>query len=490
MSASVLDDFIKSQYAQCRSLFRKLERHSDTLYLALAEMETRFQKQERFRTDLKPLKATTWHEYLQSRGVQPAAFRQWKHRKLQSLVKSATPVVVNINVRAAELARELESFQWPQKLSTVDRQRLNPVVTQRLVDALRDAARQLATLAEQFGSNQKVTFSILGQCGGCSDMHKGVAAMAEAHPDWSDEQLADDSGCSVTIVRQALTRHLWKREVTEKPVLDGIKQITFAYPGGKAKLASTLCSQFPPSGSRFVDVFAGRGNLTFRAMQLLNYDSYWLNDIRTSRFFEALLTHGHLIDVPIGSKQDYLTYRDSQNSSPTPESILLEPFLTYSGGGYSTSGAKSPTARGLAGFGNCEGSRETGGVSRIGYRSTLERAHQLLLSREVVITKLDYKEVLASLGESDFCYLDPPYLSAAAGAYSVNDLNHVEMVDLLLHAKFKWALSEYRHPLYLEAFGEPAWTKDCPNSYNKKTGTECLWIADECAAAFAIEEAA
>lgn len=147
MSASVLDDFIKSQYAQCRSLYCKLERNSDTLYLALAEMETRFQKQERFRTDLKPLKATTWHQYLQSRGVQPAAFRQWKHRKLQSLVKSATPVVVNINVSAAELARELESSDWAEKLSEVikSRSRLNPVVTQRLVTALHDASKHWLT---------------------------------------------------------------------------------------------------------------------------------------------------------------------------------------------------------------------------------------------------------------------------------------------------------------------------------------------------------
>ncbi len=214
MSASVLDDFIKSQYAQCKSLYRKLEQNSDTLYLALAEMETRFQKQERFRTDLKPLKATTWHQYLQSRGVQPAAFRQWKHRKLQSLVKSATPVVVNINVSAAELARELESSDWAEKLSEVikSRSRLNPVVTQRLVAALHDASKQLAALADQFGSKQRVSLPILGQCGGCSAMHEGIAALSETHPDWNDQRLAGKSGCSVTVVRQAKTRHLYKRE--------------------------------------------------------------------------------------------------------------------------------------------------------------------------------------------------------------------------------------------------------------------------------------
>ena len=33
MSASVLDDFIKSQYAQCRSLSRKLERRKRSKFL-------------------------------------------------------------------------------------------------------------------------------------------------------------------------------------------------------------------------------------------------------------------------------------------------------------------------------------------------------------------------------------------------------------------------------------------------------------------------
>ena len=53
---------------------------------------------------------------------------------------------------------------------------------------------------------------ILGHCGGCGEMHRGIADMAEANPDWDDKQLAEDSGCSLTIVRQAKVRHLgWKK---------------------------------------------------------------------------------------------------------------------------------------------------------------------------------------------------------------------------------------------------------------------------------------
>ncbi|MGD0510735.1 MAG: hypothetical protein ABSA33_02745 [Candidatus Micrarchaeaceae archaeon] len=69
MTAIALDNLIKAQHAQCKALYSKLERNSETLYLALEEMERRFERQQRYRTDLKPLKAPTWHGYLQSRGV-------------------------------------------------------------------------------------------------------------------------------------------------------------------------------------------------------------------------------------------------------------------------------------------------------------------------------------------------------------------------------------------------------------------------------------
>jgi hypothetical protein len=50
-------------------------------------------------------------------------------------------------------------------------------------------------------------------CGGCKDMHSGIAEVAKANPGMSDEELAAKSGCSLAIVRQAKMRHLdWKQE--------------------------------------------------------------------------------------------------------------------------------------------------------------------------------------------------------------------------------------------------------------------------------------
>jgi site-specific DNA-adenine methylase len=54
------------------------------------------------------------------------------------------------------------------------------------------------------------------------------------------------------------------------------------------------------------------------------------------------------------------------------------------------------------------------------------------------------------------CTFDPPYLdNCDVRAYTADMLDHREMVELLKAAKFRWLLSEYKHPLYLKAFGKP-----------------------------------
>jgi len=60
--------------------------------------------------------------------------------------------------------------------------------------------------------------------------------------------------------------------------------------------------------------------------------------------------------------------------------------------------------------------------------------------------------------------------------------NHGEMVEVLTNARFRWMLSEYRQPIYLEAFGEPFWQREvqlrATNFHydgGKKRRTECLW---------------
>jgi site-specific DNA-adenine methylase len=90
--------------------------------------------------------------------------------------------------------------------------------------------------------------------------------------------------------------------------------------------------------------------------------------------------------------------------------------------------------------------------------------------------------VVSELGEEDFAYFDPPYLGAKVHSYGTGDINHLELVEELQNAEYRWILSEYPHDLYLDAFGPPFWSKNvqlCSTNFRQDGGkerrVECLW---------------
>jgi site-specific DNA-adenine methylase len=234
----------------------------------------------------------------------------------------------------------------------------------------------------------------------------------------------------------------------------------FAYPGGKGKLSRIFVPYFPQIGGTFCDVFAGRGNVFFAAASMLQYCNWWINDIRTISWFTNMLMWGDIVEVTERTRENF----DRLSSVPeSVEAILNEPRMTYSGGGWD------------AKFGS-----DSHIVSRNTYRRRLIEGQRLLAQCGTRFTDWDYKRVLEKLGPADFALLDPTYRNAFVHPYSAKDLNHEEMVDILLSATFSWALCEYPDPLYVEAFGAPVWQKErsCAMSVNRRTDRrmECLWV--------------
>ena len=80
LSSVELDAYIMSRARRCERYVAGFARRVSELYLALFEMESRFNKQQGARTDLKDLPAQTWMEYVESSGVSPDAYRKWKSR--------------------------------------------------------------------------------------------------------------------------------------------------------------------------------------------------------------------------------------------------------------------------------------------------------------------------------------------------------------------------------------------------------------------------
>jgi hypothetical protein len=194
-------------------------------------------------------------------------------------------------------------------------------------------------------------------------------------------------------------------------------KLQIPYPGGKGRLAKQIVSFLPKEGGLYLEPFAGRGNLFWAAVeQGLQYRRWWLNDIATAPFFEAILSHGQRIKVPPRSRQEFERQRDAYKSGD-PKAVLLAPHLAFSGGLYE-SGCK-----GGAGCGD-----DDGGVSSKGFQQTLRDCRKILLRTRPKITGLDWRQLgLEKLTEDDVVLLDPPYMFAQVKAYNHETVGYEQL---------------------------------------------------------------
>jgi site-specific DNA-adenine methylase len=242
--------------------------------------------------------------------------------------------------------------------------------------------------------------------------------------------------------------------------------ITIPYPGGKGRLAGFIISQLPKEGRAYIEPFVGRGNLFWAATSAgLQYESWWINDTVTMPFFRAIKRAGHTLKVPIRCRAEFERQRRAFVSGDST-AVLLEPYLTFSGGGYFGAGCK-----GSDGLSN-------NGVSLAGYEKTLRKCHGILHKTKPKLSSLDWRQMgLENLGPKDTVVLDPPYPNGNVRSYSDETVGYEALVDLLLRARFKWILCGYPHPI-LCRLGKPYWARDvnllCIRG-QQEPRTECLW---------------
>jgi hypothetical protein len=243
---------------------------------------------------------------------------------------------------------------------------------------------------------------------------------------------------------------------------------TIAYPGGKARLAQEIVSFLPKHGRTYVEPFVGRGNLFWSAASVeLKYENWWLNDIATIPFFRAIREIGHVIEVPEHNRAEYERQREAHKRGD-PVAALLEPFLTFGGGGY------------------CSGFRgnHIGGVSSVGYQKTLRECHRIMSRTRPRLSNLDWRETgLDKLGAQDTVVIDAPYPSTDIRSYSEATVDYDDLVDTLLSAKFRWLLCGYVHPA-LQRLGKPCWATEKrflyftdreERKFGEERRVECLW---------------
>jgi len=248
-------------------------------------------------------------------------------------------------------------------------------------------------------------------------------------------------------------------------------RVQLPYPGGKGRLAPRIVSFLPRRGRTYLEPFAGRGNLFWEAVQQgLKFDRWWLNDLQTHTFLESIKSHGHNVEVPVRSRRVFEYLRDAYKRGDVM-ATLLAPHICYSGGLYE-SGVK-----GGSGCGD-----DDGGGSAAGFQRTLRECHRILHQTKPKITGLDWTRLgLEKLTGDDVVVCDPPYAFPLnmVKVYSDSTVNYEELVDVLLDAKFRWALCGYPHPM-LHRLGAPIWAREmqllCVRvKHGGEERSECIW---------------
>ena len=190
------------------------------------------------------------------------------------------------------------------------------------------------------------------------------------------------------------------------------------------------------------------------------FSHWWLFDVDCT-FFESLLKID-LRNLPDKVDRGDFQYWKNSNCSV---SKVIEPRITFAGKGYKS------------GFSGGSGNHTP--YSGINYIKHCESAIKLLGSC-LIQSEIFERIPWTLLTHEDFVYLDPPYHQTCA---NYNNINHEYLLqEILLPAKFRWALSGYETDLYRDLLG---WCDKVTKIRNSEIKShtkgqfvpvqECLW---------------
>ncbi len=222
------------------------------------------------------------------------------------------------------------------------------------------------------------------------------------------------------------------------------------------------------SGGEYVEPFAGRGNVFWLAVHMLDYCTWWLNDPWTARWFDAI-QKVNLRDIPSELTEVLARFyrkRAIEDRDNDDVAVAIEERTMFSGGaknGITLQWQRSP--------------------SLSGFIENMKLARSILKTIRPKITDYEWQDCgLERLSDRDFVYIDPPYQNANRNLYHHNSLIHEHLLEYLREAPHLWMLSGYSSSLYLRYLGDPSDTMNHRMFvYQRQHGedgvyrTECIW---------------
>ncbi|MCK9458499.1 MAG: DNA adenine methylase [Proteobacteria bacterium] len=254
----------------------------------------------------------------------------------------------------------------------------------------------------------------------------------------------------------------------------GMKTPSFRTVGGKSRLRNWLLAHFPKEGRIYVEPFAGRGNVFFKAKQELDFQEWHINDLRGNFFNSLLAADLEKLPKSITSKKSFQHWQ-KQAEKENPLGVVLEPEITWGGKGWSAGanlGYEAPEGK--------MGSHPP--FTRDKYIPRAAMAKELLSAQGVKITSLHWQNLpWTTYGPKDFVYLDPPYHETSDEYYG--QIDHSVLLLMLKSVSFRWALSGYETDLYAKelkgykklSIGRGAELKGAATR-KKTVVTENLWM--------------
>ncbi|MBD2197550.1 MULTISPECIES: DNA adenine methylase [Calothrix] len=227
------------------------------------------------------------------------------------------------------------------------------------------------------------------------------------------------------------------------------------YPGGKSKAINQIIEYLPENFSEFREPFVGGGSVFIYLKQKFPHLKIWINDLNRELYLFwkfAQSDISQLVTEIRGIKKEYtngkllfteLTRIDINKLSYLERAVRFFVLnrITFSG------------------------TVESGGFSQEAFykrftNSSIDRLEKLepILSKDILITNLDYSELLHAPGEQVFLFLDPPYFIATKSKLYGKDGNlhtsfaHQKFAELLKQCHHQWLITYDNSPQIRENF--------------------------------------